>query len=938
MAFKPTGKRMAALAAALLCLFLCCPFLMPAAAAEATGPRVVRVGIPDTGYVQTSDGINRMAAFEKDYFQALAQYVNWQFIYVNGTWSECMEMLKAGEIDLLPFASKTDERELYYSFSSESMGTEMCYLFGRSDTDLTYDDFSSFNGMTVGYEQGTTVLDSLRDYAKEKGFTFQTKAYSDGGAMFAALDRGEVDTVVQTNFFDSPNGHVILAKCSPTPIYLITSKNDTALKAQLDSALAQLFSYNPRFNADLFEYHFTGSVTQNVGYTKEEAAYLASKPVVNVFYEANWEPFEYTSRGEAAGITPDIIRVIGEETGITFRFVLSSSTADIYDNINSAAVDTVMAVSYDYAWANSHQLLMTQPYVTGSTMRVTKNASAPIAIVATVKDTYMEHQVQEKHPEWITISYPTYGDCMDAIVGGEADCTFLNYYQTSFYRSMRAYSGFSYQPDENISQGISLGVTKDSNPALFTILSKSLQRMSSHTVQGILSDNATQMGGPSFWMLLRRYPIQTAIVIGLLVSMLGLLTIMLITSGVRKRQNIHLAAAKRDAEEASRAKSDFLSRMSHDMRTPLNGIIGMTYLTEQMELPSDARANLQKIDTSSKFLLSLINDLLDMSKAESGKIQLHPEPYPPEDFHQYIDAVIRPLCQSKGQSLTADISAPEELVPLFDKLRINQIIFNLLSNAVKYTPEGGTITYTTRARALPGERMAVRLEVSDNGIGMSESFQKLLFTPFSQENRDDNSEFRGSGLGLAITKQLVDLMGGTITVESAIGRGTRIEVDLETDGVERQAVKKADAAPSGEVSTLAGKHILLCEDHPLNQEIAKTLLCEKQMTVEVAEDGQQGVYAFAHSPIGYYDAVLMDIRMPVMDGFTAARGIRALPRKDAKTVPILAMSADVFSDDIQKCLSSGMNGHVPKPIEPAALYRALLEAMVHDSGHGQDPL
>ena len=936
MAFKPTGKRTAALALILLCLFLCCPFLTPsAAAAEATGPRVVRVGIPDSGYAQTPEGTNRMIAFEKDYFQALAQYVNWQLIYVNGTWSECMEMLKAGEIDLLPYASKTDERELYYGFSSESMGTEMCYLFGRSDTDLPYDDFFSFDGMTVGYEAGTTVLDSLRAYANEKGFSFQAKAYPNGGAMFAALDRGEVDTVVQTNFFDSPDGHVILAKCSPTPIYLITSKNDTTLKAQLDSALAQLFSYYPSFNADLFEYHFTGSVTQNMGYTKKEAAYLASKPVVNVFYETSWEPFEYTSRGEAAGITPDIIRAIGEETGITFRFVLSPSTADVYDSVNSAASDTVMAVSYDYAWANNHQLLMTQPYVTSSTMRVTKNVGAPIAIVATVKDTYMERQVQKNHPEWITISYPTYGACMDAIVRSQVDCTFLNYYQTNFYRSMRAYADFSYQPDENISQGISLGVTKDSNPALFAVLSKSLQRMSSHTVQGILSDNATQMGDPSFGMLLRRYPIQMAIATALLVSLLGLLTIMLIASGVRKRQNIHLAAAKRDAEEASRAKSDFLSRMSHDMRTPLNGIIGMTYLTEQMELPSDARANLQKIDTSSKFLLSLINDLLDMSKAESGKIQLHPEPYPPEDFRQYIDAVIRPLCQSKGQSLTADISAQEELVPLLDKLRINQIIFNLLSNAVKYTPEGGAITYAARARRLPSGRMAVRLEVADNGIGMSESFQKLLFTPFSQENRNDNSEFRGSGLGLAITKQLVDLMGGTITVESAIRQGTRIKMELETDGVERQAVKKTGAAPAGEVSMLAGKHILLCEDHPLNQEIARTLLCEKQMTVEIAEDGQRGVYAFAHSPIGYYDVVLMDIRMPVMDGFAASRGIRSLPRKDAKTVPILAMSADVFSDDIQKCLSFGMNGHVPKPIEPAVLYRALLAAIGTD---GQDIL
>jgi len=369
--------------------------------------------------------------------------------------------------------------------------------------------------------------------------------------------------------------------------------------------------------------------------------------------------------------------------------------------------------------------------------------------------------------------------------------------------------------------------------------------------------------------------------------------------------------------------------MSHDMRTPLNGIIGMTYLTEKMELPQAALENLNKIDTSSRFLLNLINDLLDMTKAESGKIELHPEPYPAREFTQYIDAVIRPLCDGKNQQLSAEIAVPECCVPVLDKLRINQIVFNMLSNAVKYTPEGGKIAYSVRGGQASGGRMDLHIQVSDNGIGMSEQFQKILFTPFSQEDRNDNSEFRGSGLGLAITKQLVDLMKGTIAVKSKIGQGTTLTVELQADCADaRRDAGGSGAAPApAHDQLLEGRHILLCEDHPLNQEIARQLLAEKGMVVEIADDGQRGVRAFSHSSVGYYDAILMDIRMPVMDGYAATRAIRALERPDAAKVPILAMSADVLTDDLQKCREAGMNGHVAKPIDPQTMYQEIARAI-----------
>ncbi|MCI2049750.1 MAG: response regulator [Lachnospiraceae bacterium] len=393
------------------------------------------------------------------------------------------------------------------------------------------------------------------------------------------------------------------------------------------------------------------------------------------------------------------------------------------------------------------------------------------------------------------------------------------------------------------------------------------------------------------------------------------------------------------ADAANAAKSDFLSRMSHDMRTPLNGIIGMTYLTQEMALPEKAQENLAKISTSSKFLLSLINEVLDMAKAESGKIELHPEPYDAKVFFRYLDSVIQPLCAERNIRFVVDAEPAAGVQPLMDTLRVNQVFFNLLSNAVKYTPEGGTVTYRLREHLTAEGRLALESEVSDTGVGMSEEFQKHLFEPFSQECRPEQAEMRGTGLGLAIVKKLLDLMDCTITVQSCPGKGTTFLLRGEFDCVpaEKAAAVSNEEEASGDTQSLTGLHILLCEDHPLNQEIAKALLSEKGAIVSIADDGQQGVEAFATSTAGFYAAILMDIRMPVMNGYEAARAIRSLDRPDAATVPILAMTADAFTDDVQKCLDAGMNGHVSKPIDPPTLYSALLLQVKRDGRENPAP-
>lgn len=315
-----------------------------------------------------------------------------------------------------------------------------------------------------------------------------------------------------------------------------------------------------------------------------------------------------------------------------------------------------------------------------------------------------------------------------------------------------------------------------------------------------------------------------------------------------------------------------------------------------------------------------------MAKAESGKIKLRPEPYSASEFLGYLNSVVMPLCEDKNIHFLIDAEPVPGMLPLLDKLRINQVFFNLLSNAVKFTPEGGTVACRLREHLTDSGRLAIESEVSDTGVGISSEFQKHLFEPFSQEMRSDSSETRGTGLGLSIVKKLLSLMNCEIKVHSESGKGTTFSLRGEFDCVREKTLSTDAQAPAAQdTANLTDMHILLCEDHPLNQEIAKKLLSEKGALVSVAEDGRQGVEAFASSAPGFYHAILMDVRMPVMDGLTAARQIRELNRTDAKTVPIIAMTADAFTVDVQKCLDAGMNDHIAKPIDPQRLYAVLSE-------------
>lgn len=389
----------------------------------------------------------------------------------------------------------------------------------------------------------------------------------------------------------------------------------------------------------------------------------------------------------------------------------------------------------------------------------------------------------------------------------------------------------------------------------------------------------------------------------------------------RKNEQLEIVAKK--AESAAQAKSEFLSRMSHDIRTPMNAIIGLTHLAEEEENLQKVKEYLYNIDTSSDFLLGLINDILDMSKIENGELTLKEDSYTKEEFRNAINTVIKPLMDKKDIHFIFRLAANAECIRV-DRLRYNQIFFNLLSNAAKFTPKGGTVEFTTEELPPLDGKKGIRFHIKDNGIGMSKEFLPHLYNPFSQERAKGGEDVKGTGLGLPIVKSLVDIMGGNISVTSEIGKGTEFIVELYVPEAEpAEKIPVSDAM--GE--NFKGARILLVEDNDINIYVAQLILEKAGCVVEIAKDGKEAVEHFEASEKNYYDAILMDVRMPVMNGIEATKTIRALDREDAATVPIIAMTADAFDEERKKTIEAGMNYHLSKPIEPKVLYQVLLEYM-----------
>ena len=397
--------------------------------------------------------------------------------------------------------------------------------------------------------------------------------------------------------------------------------------------------------------------------------------------------------------------------------------------------------------------------------------------------------------------------------------------------------------------------------------------------------------------------------------------------GITQRivENEHLEAQLLAAEESNRAKSSFLATMSHEMRTPLNAVIGLNSLVLQDEtLRPQTRERLEQIDISAHHLLDMINDVLDMNHIESGEMSVIAEPFSPADLLNLVNVLAHMLCEEKGLNYRHEVVGELRDTCIGDSLRLRQVLLSILSNAVKFTPQGGSVTFVAEQLPREGEYCGMRFTISDTGIGIDEEFMPRLYDSFSQEDATATNRYGGSGLGLAITKKLVDMMDGDIAVHSRKGEGSTFIVTVRLGFVD-DCDAAALASGKDETSSLAGKHMLIVEDVDLNADLLADLLELEDVTSERAENGRVAVDTFAQSPPGRFDAILMDLRMPVMDGLEATRAIRALPRPDAGTVPIIALTANAFDEDVRQSMEAGMNAHLPKPVDTDLLYETLRE-------------
>ena len=532
------------------------------------------------------------------------------------------------------------------------------------------------------------------------------------------------------------------------------------------------------------------------------------------------------------------------------------------------------------------------------------------------------------------IGYNSNQECMEAVFRKDADVFFQNSMVISellknpFYNSM-AMIPISVMQVENVA------ITTDNanDQILMRIINKSLYSMEESRMQAIVINN-TDAVQYEYTAVEFFYKYRTMIGIGVVISVVvvGLLLSIIYVKRKSERKlkaaNQKLIGAIEVAQNANRAKSDFLSRMSHDIRTPMNSIIGTTELAYgELKRPENLKRYLDDIQDSSEFLLGLINDVLDMSMIENGRLKLNPEPYQYLDLVHNVETMFAPICKEKGITFQYQ-HRKEDFCVYADRLRLNQIFFNILSNAVKFTECHGHVTLREENTKIDSDCFVTDFVFEDDGMGMSKEYQAHLFEPFSQEKNSLTNQREGSGLGLSIVKSLVDSMGGTITVDSEPGRGTKVVVHLGLP-IQRKKNRQRIEQDHGEIEEkLRGRRVLLVEDHELNARIASRLLEKKEMEVVIAEDGKCAVDIFNEAAPGTFDVILMDIRMPRMDGLEATRCIRRSDRPDAASIPIIAMTADAFLEDMKTAREAGMNEHLAKPIQTQELYSMLARFMV----------
>ena len=925
---------------AMLCLLLLLPALFPVKAAAETVPaKVVRVGsFEDTFNYVNEKGIRKGYGYEL--LQTLSGYTGWQLEYVTCDWSDCFEKLKNGEIDIMGDISYTEDRTDEMLFSDEPMGEEKYYLYADlSREDISASDYKTLNGKKIGVLMGTEPEVMLTEWEEKYDLKTQHVNISNNEDVKQKLANHEIDCFVSLEeSFWAELGISTMTRVGKSGIYYAINKDRADIKKELDNAMRALEDADPFYTADLYKRYFSMDYTPIL--TGEEKAWLKEHGVIRMGFLAGdsgvstYNP----STGEITGTITDYIQFAKDCLGnqeLEFQLVGYDSKEAELDALKSGEIDMVFHFDQSPNLAEEYRVACTNTTWTSTMMAVTNkqhfNENQANRVAVPQNKLSLTRYIAVYYPQWEIVDCAAQEDAARLVKDGQADCFVTGVSsQENYSKKYDFYSVLLPNPAK------SCFAVNSGNRHLLSILNKTIKAMPTNMLTGSLAMYKSSSRKVTLSEFIRDNFFMVLLVSSIFVAVI-LLAILKLLRKARKAEaaarkaandtqelNAKLQIAAENAESANRAKSTFLFNMSHDIRTPMNAIIGYADLASRhSDDPAKLKKYMENIQVCGQNLLMLLNNVLDLARIENDKTEMEYSVSDIEKDFRNCLAMFRNQADSKGQTLTVTTQLPYPYI-YADIPHLTEVCTNLVSNAVKYTGAGGTIRCGVTQK--PGEKEGwcdTVVTVADNGIGMSQEFQKHIFEPFERERTSTVSKVEGSGIGMGIVKKLVGLMGGTVEVESKIGVGSTFTVTIPCRiASENEIQAKREINPSDQ-KCLCGTRILLTEDNDLNAEIATELLQEEGCTVDRAKDGVECVDMLEKAANGTYQLILMDVQMPVMNGYDATKKIRRMDDPQKANIPIVAMTANAFSEDKQVALDAGMNDHIAKPIDMSVLVPTL---------------
>ena len=873
--------------------------------------KTVRVGwlVNNKGFQEGTPG-ERLSGWGYEYLQTLSYYTKgWQYEYVSGTFSELMDMLEAGEIDLMPNISYSPEREQKLLFSSNPEGTERYYIYAKPDRDdLAKGDPQALQGLTIGCNSGVMQTTVGQQWLADEGVTCTYKEINTGSALFEALADGEVDAVIMNDTISSPDASPMFYVGS-SDYYFAVPKSRPDLMNDINAAMTAIARVNPRYN-DEVKSSYSAQNSGSSSLTGTETSWLkANGNTITLGYLKNQLPYcTQNGDGEMEGSLASLATTLHDKFGITVTTVAISNNQQMLKALSNGTIDVALPLFRDYWLAEQKGVIQSNPMGTVSLTAIhsSNNLNSDLKKIACTQDAIVNHsELESLFPDATITDYPNGNEALEALNKGEARCIIVPSTRLKTIRDTYNIEDFQTQELTDAAQ-LSCLISRG-KPELLGIINKGIVNAGESLSASSYSPTSySAQESDAFRLLYRNRIVIAAVVICILLT--GIVILVWSLHRAQKEQQ--------KADAANAAKTAFLTRMSHDIRTPLNGILGLIEIEElkdgDMQVARESRA---KARVAANHLLSLINDILEMGKIEDRKLTLEHAPFNLKELCD--DALVLCKLRASGNGITMqDNSLPYATGPYMigSPTHIRRIIINLLDNSIKYNKRGGSVTFSSQTKPLDDGRALFCFSVSDTGIGMAPEFLKHIYEPFAQEGDDARSKFQGTGMGMPIVKSLIELMGGTIEISSEVGAGSTFDVQIPLD-IDKtpQARERADGQANS--CSLAGMNVLLAEDNELNAEIAQALLESEGIVVTRTADGNETVDLYVGRPAGSFDAILMDIMMPGMDGYEATRAIRLSEKADAADIPIIALTANAFAEDAQAAHDAGMNAHLPKPLD-----------------------